>query len=59
MYSVENFIASCKVYGRYKIHVPKALRDELGIREGDILVFYRDSGGVRVAKVRRVSQRTA
>jgi AbrB family looped-hinge helix DNA binding protein len=43
------------VTSKGQITLPKAIRDALGIQTGDVVIFERTAGGVRVRKAARAS----
>ena len=61
--SIEGLIEVCKVYARGRVQIPSEIRDELGLKDGSKIAWFRDSDGtiyikkveksVRYSKVRR------
>ena len=42
--------ASMRITSRGRVTIPKAVRDELGLREGDKVKFVKQDGGFRLEK---------
>ncbi len=43
--------ATARITSKGQVTIPKAVRDSLGLRQGDNLTFVEDATGVRVEKV--------
>ena len=43
--SGENIITTRKLYGRGRVQIPKEIRDELGVKDGDRIAFIRSIWG--------------
>jgi AbrB family looped-hinge helix DNA binding protein len=49
-------MALAKLTSKGQITIPKAVRQQLGLRTGDQIEFVRDNGGFRIEKTRPVDR---